>query len=114
MTLARFKRPVVHFDEEATVLAAARAMRDEHVGCVVVTRGGHPLGLVTDRDLVLRILAEGRDPSARLRDCATYDPLMLSETDGVGQAVNMMRDHRSATRSDRGRARPRGWHRDGG
>jgi CBS domain-containing protein len=72
MSLARFKRPVVHLDEGATVLAAARAMRDQHVGCIIVTRGGHPLGLVTDRDLVVRILAEGLDGSARLRGCVTY------------------------------------------
>jgi len=93
MTLARFRRRVVHLDEDATVLAAARAMRDEHVGCVVVTRGGHPLGLVTDRDLVVRSLAEGRDPSTRLRECVTYDPLTLSESDGVERAVSVMRDH---------------------
>jgi CBS domain-containing protein len=107
MTLARFKRPVVHLDEEATVLDAARAMRAEHVGCVLVTRGGHPLGLVTDRDLVMRILAEGRDASTHLRRCVTYDPLMLSETDGIERAVNMMRDHgvrRVPIVDDRGRA----------
>jgi CBS domain-containing protein len=107
MTLARFKRPVVELDEDATVVAAARAMRDQHVGCVLVTRGGHPLGLVTDRDLVVRSLAEGRDPSARLRECVTYDPFTLSEKDGVDQAVSLMRDHgvrRVPIVDDQGRA----------
>lgn len=48
-----------------TVAAAARRMRDEGVGCVVVTGPTRkPVGILTDRDIVLAVVAEGRLPEA--------------------------------------------------
>jgi CBS domain-containing protein len=50
---------------EATqaVSEAARAMRDTNIGDVLVTEGGRLVGILTDRDLVVRVLAEGLDPA---------------------------------------------------
>jgi CBS domain-containing protein len=93
MTLERFRRPLVELSDNKTVFDAARAMRDQHVGCIVVTRGGRPLGLVTDRDLVVRVLAEGIDRATLLRECVTYDPWTLGENDSVERAVSLMREH---------------------
>ncbi|HWH33739.1 MAG TPA: CBS domain-containing protein [Acidimicrobiales bacterium] len=65
---------------DATVLEAARRMRDADIGDIVVLDGDRMSGLVTDRDLVVRALAEGRDPSqtsigeVSSRDLATLDP----------------------------------------
>src|SRR5689334_12796144 len=61
-TLASFQRPVVVTALSETVAEAARRLRDERVGCLVVTRDGRPIGIVTDRDLALRVVAEERDP----------------------------------------------------
>ena len=48
-----------------TVAAAAKRMRDEGVGCVVVTGPTRkPVGILTDRDIVLAVVAEGRLPAA--------------------------------------------------
>jgi CBS domain-containing protein len=46
-----------------TVLAVARRMAEEDVGYVVVVDGARPVGIFTDRDLVLRVVAEGKDPA---------------------------------------------------
>jgi CBS domain-containing protein len=94
MTLARLKAPLATAAEEDTVEKAARTMRDRHVGCLLVTRHGAPAGIVTDRDLVVRVIAEGRDPStARVGDFVTYDPITLSVHDGIETAVQRMRQH---------------------
>jgi hypothetical protein len=61
--LSRFERHVVTADMDESVLDAACRMRDHRVGCVVVTCDGRPVGVVTERDLVLRVVAERRDPA---------------------------------------------------
>lgn len=62
---------VVTISPDASVLDAARLMREHHVGDVVVTtRTGDlekPLGLLTDRDLVVRVLAEGFETLSKLQ-----------------------------------------------
>jgi CBS domain-containing protein len=79
---------------EDSVEKAARTMRDRHVGCVVVTRHGKPAGIVTDRDLVMRVVAEGRDPStAKLGEFVTYDPVTVYVHEGLETAVERMRVH---------------------
>jgi CBS domain-containing protein len=93
MTLSRYKTPVVQLDARASVFDAARIMRDRHVGCVIVARENHPLGVVTDRDLVVRILAEGREGVATIEECITYDPITVRVTDSVETAVALMREH---------------------
>jgi CBS domain-containing protein len=94
MTLARFKSPLATAAVEDTVEMAARTMRDRHVGCLLVTRHGIPAGIVTDRDLVVRVVAEGRDPSkAQIGEFVTYDPITLSVHDGIETAVQRMRRH---------------------
>jgi CBS domain-containing protein len=75
--------------------AVARTMRDRGVGSVIVTDAeGDPAGIVTDRDLALRVLAEGRDPGARIGECATT-PLVTGEPDmGLEEAAALMVRHR--------------------
>jgi CBS domain-containing protein len=94
MSLGRFRSPVAFAHADDTVEKAAQVMRDRHVGCLVVQDDGHPAGIVTDRDLVIRVLAEGRDAaSSRLGDFVTYDPATVSVDDGIETAVDRMRRH---------------------
>jgi CBS domain-containing protein len=53
-------------DESASVLEAAKAMRDNHIGNVIVTQGGRVLGILTDRDIVVRCVAQDQD----VRSCS--------------------------------------------
>ena len=53
---------------QASVRDAAQIMKDEDVGIVPVVEGDRLVGVITDRDLALRIIAEGRDVSSTVRD----------------------------------------------
>jgi CBS domain-containing protein len=92
MTLLPFCKPVVELKADATIMEAARRMRDEHVGCIVVTRAGRPIGLLTDRDLVIRALAEGASGSAEIHGFITHDPMTLATTESLESAVSMMKE----------------------
>ena len=84
MTLARFKAQLVTVTPEDTVEKAACIMRDLHVGCLIVTRQGRPAGVITDRDLVVRAVAAGRNPSnSSVGEFVTYDPITVSESEGI-------------------------------
>lgn len=83
----------VTLSKDASIVEAARLMRDNDIGDVIVTDGGRAEGIVTDRDIVVRGVAEGRDPatvpveqvvSGRLTAVAPDDP--------VERAIQVMRD----------------------
>lgn len=78
---------------EASCTAAARLMRDANIGSVVVADGSKPLGLVTDRDLAVRVIAEGRDPqTVRLQEVMSGEPIFLSERRSIASVIEVMRD----------------------
>jgi CBS domain-containing protein len=87
-------KEVVKLPKSATVADAARRMRDSHIGAVVLEEGGRLVGLVTDRDVAIRGVAEGRDPSAMpLSDIASGDLVTLAPDDEIDRAVQVMRHH---------------------
>jgi CBS domain-containing protein len=77
---------------ETPVSEAARIMRDEDVGIVPVVDGDRRLvGVVTDRDIAVRIVAEGRDASVSVRDVMSSDDLATCTPDAdVEQAMEQM------------------------
>lgn len=75
-----------------SVLDAARAMRDGDFGAVVVVEGGQVRGILTDRDIVLRAVAEGKDPKkTEVRGVFTTDPATLSPDDSIDDAIDAIR-----------------------
>jgi CBS domain-containing protein len=108
MSLDRFRTAVATVDADDTVQAAAAAMRDRGVGALLVLRDGVPSGIVTDRDLVLRVVADGLSPAAVcVGQVVTYDPITVSVHDGIETAVQRMRKHgirRLPVVDERGRA----------
>ncbi|HVY47356.1 MAG TPA: CBS domain-containing protein [Minicystis sp.] len=94
MSLRRFEHGAVTAELHETAFVVACRMRDFHVGSVVITRGARPIGIVTDRDLVLRVLADGRDPRATcVADFVTYDATTLPSEASIETAARTMRDH---------------------
>lgn len=79
-----------------TVLEAARRMRDQHVGCLVVVeeREGEriPIGMLTDRDVAVRVVAAGEDPeSVCVGDAMTRDLVRAREPEPLEDVVSRMR-----------------------
>ncbi len=77
----------------STAADAARLMRELDVGVVPVVDDGRLIGLVTDRDLVVRVMAEGRDPErVRLADIATESIFSVSPDTNLSHARDLMAD----------------------
>jgi CBS domain-containing protein len=80
-------------DSTATVQDAARVMRDADTGVVPIVENGKPVGLITDRDIVVRAVADGAEPTRLVRELAT-DTLVTAEPDmSTGEAAELMGQH---------------------
>ena len=78
---------------DSTLTDAARFMRDDDIGAIVVEREGAIAGIVTDRDIVVRAVADGRDPgSTRVQDVATADVVTVAPDQDVEQVRQLMRE----------------------
>ncbi|MGW1159694.1 CBS domain-containing protein [Streptomyces sp. NPDC002513] len=72
----------------------AQMMRDRHIGAVLVTEGDELRGLVSDRDLVVRALAEGADPGeTTVARACSEDLVTITPDKDLHYAVRLMRDH---------------------
>jgi CBS domain-containing protein len=82
-------------ERSATVAEAAIAMKRADVGPIpVVDDDGNLCGLLTDRDITVRVIAEGLDPkSTKIGDVASNDLTTLAPDDSVDTAVRLMREH---------------------
>ncbi len=76
-----------------TIGETARVMRDTQIGAVLVVDDGQLSGMVTDRDLVVRGLAEGMDPEDPVGPVCSGDLVGVAADAGVGQAEQLMREH---------------------
>ena len=80
-----------------TASQAAQLMRDENVGPVPVVESSETktvIGIITDRDLALKIVAERRHPDAPLEEVMTRDPLVCRANDHLQSALDAMADGR--------------------
>jgi CBS domain-containing protein len=79
-------------DPDAPVAGAARLMREQDIGAVVVADDGRPVGIVTDRDIAVRVVAEGRDPrETPVRDAASGDVEAVRPDTKISDATELMR-----------------------
>jgi CBS domain-containing protein len=79
---------------ETPVAEAARMMRQVDVGSLIVLEEGAVCGIVTDRDITIRAVAEERDgPTTRVGEVCSREPLTLSLDDSIEQAIEVMRTH---------------------
>ena len=81
----------VTVDSTATAVEAARKMRDMDVGAVIVVDDGEIGGIVTDRDITVRAVAEGIDPkTVTVGDVCTPSPTTISPDTSVDEALEIM------------------------
>lgn len=78
-------------DSTATLHEAAEMMRDADIGVLPVADGGRPIGMLTDRDIVVRALADWKDPAqTRVRDVITPRVRTIYADRDVSEAAELM------------------------
>jgi CBS domain-containing protein len=76
---------------ETPVVEAARLMKSEDVGSLPILEGEKVTGIVTDRDIVLQAVAEGKDPSGMpVREVASRDLVTVSQDEDLSEALKRM------------------------
>jgi CBS domain-containing protein len=87
------RRDPVTVDPGDSIQDVARRMESAGVGCIVVVdEARRPLGVVTDRDLALRVLRRGTDPGTAVREVLEGSPITVSDAAPVTVAARFMRD----------------------
>jgi len=84
---------VVVASGEATVREVAELMRERGVGSVVLVDGDAPVGILTDRDLAVSVLADGRDPADRAADHASRPVVTVNPGASLEDAAELMVGH---------------------
>src|SRR5512146_2427638 len=85
---------VVYLTPDDTVKHAAEEMRDLNVGVIPVCNQDRTLlGVITDRDIAMRVVADGRDAGMPLRDAYTANPVTGTRDMDIEDAMMLMMDH---------------------
>jgi CBS domain-containing protein/uncharacterized protein (DUF2267 family) len=94
MSLKWYQRPrLIALNTGTPVLEAARAIENNNIGAVVVQDRGAVVGIVTDRDLTVRVVGQGLDPKTTpLADVMTTPVLTLSPRDSQSDAIQLMQE----------------------
>lgn len=86
-------KEVVTLPPTASLAEAAKQMKSHDIGAVIVLDDRRVTGIVTDRDIVVRAVAEGKDPSGTdLADVLSSDVATVSPDDDIEKAVELMRE----------------------
>jgi predicted transcriptional regulator len=97
MKVGDYSKPCVFsIGTSADIVEAAKLMRDQHVGFLIVYKDGdemrRPVGVLTDRDVVLQVTAREVNPrSVTVEDVMTRQPVIARATDDLGDALQAMR-----------------------
>lgn len=93
--LARKGSQVICIDRTATVLEAAQRMNEHRIGSVVVSEFGHVVGIFTERDVLQRVVAEGRDPATlRVGEVMTEEVACCHPETSLEEASTAMKERR--------------------
>jgi len=88
-------KDVVTVEAKATVRAAVELMNTHEIGCLVVVDGEKPAGIVTERDMLKRVLVQARNPVLTEVSEVMSKPLVFAEPKmGIGETVKLMFDHK--------------------
>src|SRR5213079_1160113 len=81
-------------DSDKSVAYAAKMMRDEDVGLAPIVEGNRLVGTVTDRDIAIRVVAEGKDPeSTKVTEIASTDLVTVDPQQDLDEALRLMTQH---------------------
>jgi CBS domain-containing protein len=81
-------------DADKSVAYAAKMMREEDVGLAPVVEAERLVGMLTDRDITIWVVAEGKDPEqVKVRDVASSHPVTVGPQQDLDEALRMMANH---------------------
>ena len=80
-------------ESSAPVQEAAKIMRDEDVGAIPIVENGSLVGIVTDRDIALNVVAEGKDGSTPVSQIAAGDVVTIDPDQSLDEALRLMAQH---------------------
>ncbi|MEV0271175.1 MAG: CBS domain-containing protein [Hamadaea sp.] len=84
-------REPVTIGTRETLIGAATMMRDYDIGDVIVTDGDRAVGILTDRDIIVRAIAEGRDLTTTVGEVCSQELITVKPDDGTQRVVELMR-----------------------
>src|SRR5438094_802655 len=84
--------PPLRVGPRAMVVEALHLMRREQVGCLLVCEGPEIVGIITERDLVRRVLALGKPLSMSVAQCMTPNPVVVQRKEPIGAAIKRMEE----------------------
>jgi len=86
---------VVTVEPDVDVRRAVRAMNDFEIGCLVVVEAGRVVGILTERDVLKRVVDEGRKPEeTRVREVMSKPPITISPDVDLETAIELMFKHK--------------------
>ena len=86
--------PVATVDGEANVRDAALLMTDSHIGSIIVTARGQPVGIVTERDMLERVVSPCKDPcETKMKEIMSTPLITVPRDTGILDAMRQMREH---------------------
>ena len=81
-------------DADKSIAYAAKMMRDENVGLAPIVEGDKLVGTVTDRDIAIRVVAEGKDPEQMtVREAASTNLVTIDPQQDLDEALRLMAQH---------------------
>lgn len=84
-------RPIISIDENASVLEASKSIVSNNRGSIVVTRNGESVGILTERDIMKRVVAKSLDPAGtKVKDVMTTSPITIDKGKPLREAIDMM------------------------
>lgn len=83
---------VVTADKSTTIQESAEKMRKSKVGCVIVTENSKPVGIVTERDFVTKVAAEGRPLFTEISEVMSSPLITIDQEDTIWEASEMMKE----------------------
>jgi CBS domain-containing protein len=85
------KKNLITIEEEATIISATKVMAERNIGSIIVTRENRPVGIITERDLVRKVMALGRDPaSTKVNEIMTPNPIAVEHDRTLSEAIDLM------------------------
>jgi CBS domain-containing protein len=88
------RKDVSTISTEASATEASKTMSTNKVGYVIVLEKDRPIGIVTERDLILKVMAEEKDPKeTKTRDCMSSPLVTIDPDKSIEEAVEVMKKH---------------------